>query len=131
MDKTRGSGRRMLSGVLVLLLIVSMVPFLPGMTGAQVEAAESNSVYVEVKAMYSYAYEVLNRVNTIRREAGLPTLVLDVELTEKSPFVDVSCMWLKGQEYRPVTYNLYYHFLSAFIHPSIYWEETDRVSGSE
>ena len=82
MDKTRGSGRRMLSGVLVLLLIVSMVPFLPGMTGAQVEAAESNSVYVEVKAMYSYAYEVLNRVNTIRREAGLPTLVLDVELTE-------------------------------------------------
>ena len=44
---------------------------------------------------------------------------LDVELTEKSPFVDVSCMWLKGQEYRPVTYNLYYHFLSAFIHPYI------------
>lgn len=24
---------------------------------------------------------------------------LDVELTNKSPFVDVSCMWLKEQEY--------------------------------
>lgn len=44
---------------------------------------------------------------------------LDVELTGKSPFVDVSCMWLKGQGYRPVTYNLYYHFLNAFIHPFI------------
>ena len=44
---------------------------------------------------------------------------LDVELTGKSPFVDVSYMWLKGQGYRPVTYNLYYHFLNAFIHPFI------------
>ena len=44
---------------------------------------------------------------------------LDVELTGTSPFVDVSCMWLKGQGYRPVTYNLYYHFLNAFIHPFI------------
>ena len=44
---------------------------------------------------------------------------LNVELTGKSPFVDVSSMWLKGQGYRPVTYNLYYHFLNAFIHPFI------------
>lgn len=44
---------------------------------------------------------------------------LNVELTGKSPFVDVSCMWLKGQGYRPDTYNLYYHFLNAFIHPFI------------
>lgn len=44
---------------------------------------------------------------------------MNVELTGKSPFVDVSCMWLKGQGYRPVTYNLYYHFLNAFIHPFI------------
>lgn len=44
---------------------------------------------------------------------------LDVELTNKSTFVDVSCMWLKGKGYKPVTYNLYYHFLNAFIHPFI------------
>ena len=44
---------------------------------------------------------------------------LDVELNSKSPFVDVSCMWLKKQGYKPVTYNLYYHFLNAFIHPFI------------
>lgn len=44
---------------------------------------------------------------------------LDVELTNKSPFVDVSCMWLKEQGYKPVTYNLYYHFLNNFIHPFI------------
>ena len=44
---------------------------------------------------------------------------LDVELTSKSPFVDVSSMWLKNQGYKPVTYNLYYHFLNAFIHPFI------------
>lgn len=43
----------------------------------------------------------------------------DVELTAKSPFVDVSCMWLKGKGYKPVTYNLYYHFLTGFIHPFI------------
>ena len=43
----------------------------------------------------------------------------DVELTSKSPFVDVSCMWLKNQGYKPVTYNLYHHFLNAFIHPFI------------
>ncbi len=43
----------------------------------------------------------------------------DVELTCKSPFVDVSCMWLKNQGYKPVTYELYYHFLKAFIHPFI------------
>lgn len=44
---------------------------------------------------------------------------IDVELTEKSPFVDVSCMWLKKQGYMPVTFNLYNHFLNAFIHPFI------------
>ena len=44
---------------------------------------------------------------------------LDVELTDRSPFVDVSCMWLKSKGYKPVTYNLYYHFLHAFIHPFI------------
>ena len=43
----------------------------------------------------------------------------DVELTSRSPFVDVSCMWLKGKGYGLVTYNLYLHFLSSFIHPFI------------
>ena len=44
---------------------------------------------------------------------------LDVELTARSPFVDVSCMWLKSKGYSKVTYELYYHFLNAFIHPFI------------
>ena len=44
----------------------------------------------------------------------------DVELTEKSLFVAVSCMWLKNQDYKPVTYNLYYHFLTAFVYPFIW-----------
>ena len=44
---------------------------------------------------------------------------LDVSLTGKSPFVDVSCMWLKSKGYSKVTYDLYYHFLNAFIHPFI------------
>ena len=43
----------------------------------------------------------------------------DVELTSRSPFVDVSCMWLKGKGDGLVTYNLYLHFLSSFIHPFI------------
>jgi hypothetical protein len=45
--------------------------------------------------------------------------IVDVELTNRSPFVDVSCMWLKSKGYAEVTYNLYYHFLNAFIHPFI------------
>ena len=44
---------------------------------------------------------------------------VDVELTNLSPFVDVSCMWLKSKGYGEVTYNLYLHFLSSFIHPFI------------
>lgn len=44
---------------------------------------------------------------------------LDVSLTGRSPFVDVSCMWLKSKGYSKVTYDLYYHFLNAFIHPFI------------
>ena len=43
----------------------------------------------------------------------------DAALTERSPFVDVSCMWLKGQNYGTVTYDLYYRFLRSFIHPFI------------
>ena len=54
---------------------------------------------------------------------------LDVELNSKSPFVHVSCMWLKNQGYKPVTYNLYYHFLNAFIHPFI--GKKPRIGGSE
>ena len=41
------------------------------------------------------------------------------ELTNRSMFVDVSCTWLKSKRYGEVTYNLYYHFLHAFIHPFI------------
>ena len=44
---------------------------------------------------------------------------LDVMLTARSPFVDVSCMWLKDKGYSKITYELYYHFLNAFIHPFI------------
>lgn len=44
---------------------------------------------------------------------------LDVMLTARSPFVDVSCMWLKSKGYSKVTYELYYHFLNAFIYPFI------------
>ena len=43
----------------------------------------------------------------------------EVELARNSMFVDVSCSWLRQQGYAEVTYNLYYHFLSAFIHPFI------------
>lgn len=43
----------------------------------------------------------------------------EVVLTSNSPFVDVSCVWLMAQGYSEVTFNLYYHFLSAFIHPFI------------
>jgi len=43
----------------------------------------------------------------------------EVELARDSMFVDVSCSWLRQQGYAEVTYNLYYHFLSAFIHPFI------------
>lgn len=43
----------------------------------------------------------------------------DADLNNRSMFVDVSCMWLKGKRYGEVTYNLYYHFLHAFIHPFI------------
>ena len=43
----------------------------------------------------------------------------EVELSRNSMFVDVSCSWLRQQGYAEVTYNLYYHFLSAFIHPFI------------
>ena len=49
-------------------------------------------------------------------------LILDdvnVKLTKDSYFVDVACMWLKNQNYKPVTYNLYYHFLKSYIHPFI------------
>ena len=44
---------------------------------------------------------------------------LNVSLTNKSLFVDASCMWLKSKGYAEVTYNFYYHFLNAFIHPFI------------
>ncbi len=43
----------------------------------------------------------------------------EVELARDSLFVDVSCSWLRQQGYAEVTNNLYYHFLSAFIHPFI------------
>lgn len=43
----------------------------------------------------------------------------NVELARNSMFVDVSCSWLRQQGYAEVTYNLYYHFLLAFIHPFI------------
>lgn len=44
---------------------------------------------------------------------------LDVELTCNSPFVQVSCMWLKSQNYKKATYDLYLYFLTSFIHPLI------------
>ena len=43
----------------------------------------------------------------------------DVEITAQSPFAAVSYTWLKKQQYKPVTHNLYLHFLKAFIHPFI------------
>lgn len=43
----------------------------------------------------------------------------DVEFSSDSPFVQVSCMWLKSQNYKKVTYDLYLHFLTSFIHPFI------------
>jgi hypothetical protein len=43
----------------------------------------------------------------------------DVVLTCSSPFVDVACIWLKNQGYSSVTYNLYLHFLDAFVFPFI------------
>ena len=44
---------------------------------------------------------------------------VDVALTCRSSFSIVSCMWLKQRHYKPVTYNLYCHFLTHFIHPFI------------
>lgn len=43
----------------------------------------------------------------------------DVELSSDSPFVQVSFMLLKSQNYKKVTYALYLHFLTSFIHPFI------------
>ena len=56
-------------------MMIGVIPMLP--EGTRVDAAANKKVYVKVTAMYSYAYEVLDKVNEKRAAAGLDPLVMD------------------------------------------------------
>jgi len=67
------------------LLAVSsgICPMLPaGTEGTVAEAAEKKKLSVTARAMYSYAYDVLDLVNQERKKAGLKALTMDAELCE-------------------------------------------------
>ena len=50
-----------------------------------------------------------------------------VKFTSRSLFVEISCVWLKSKNYSKVTYDLYLHFLTAYIHPFIGKQEIARI----
>ena len=72
---------RILAGILAIVMMITVLPILPA-GELQVEAAGTKYVKVTGKAMYSYAYQVLEQVNKERKAAGVPTLVMDMDLME-------------------------------------------------
>ena len=82
MEKRRSIRKRIMAGMLALVLCLSMIPFVPGTADTQVEAAADSTVYVYGQAMYSYAYKVLELVNQERAKVGAPALVMDMELMD-------------------------------------------------
>ena len=62
----------------IVIIFVGVIP----LHGSVAEAAGTQKVSVTVKAMYSYAYEVLDMVNAERNKAGLSSLVMDIDLME-------------------------------------------------
>lgn len=80
MEDRMRKGSTFLAKLLVMIMLIGVIPILPG--GKQVEAAADKKVYVKVTAMYSYAYEVLDRVNEERAAEGLDPLVMDKLLLE-------------------------------------------------
>ncbi len=87
--------RRWQAVLLALLLAVTtgICPIIPAeSSGSVAEAAETKEVKVTAKAMYGYAYQVLDLVNQERKKAGLSTLTMDLDLLEAAMQRSAECV---------------------------------------
>ncbi len=81
MERRKRLRRRILAAILAVCMMITMTPVF-SMGTASVEAATTRAVTVQGKAMYSYAYQVLKKINQERKAQGMSALVMDMDLMD-------------------------------------------------